>query len=322
MLATPRHVFLLNCKRTTHNSTAIAGFLMSDLQRSITHFQVVVAAHPTNPRLADHTAILNFWHDIVANTSRRHCSKYLQQSWMTAVQSGECAIQRWLSSASQLAPPRIRTRTDSDARSLVRFCEQVGKLDPRCDVQSEVASKQAMIAEHRRRLHKLSSGSSPPTIIAPNTISLQKINATSLFITRPTLCQLVNKRTANTSSSILPWAAFRAAAKLGGPHLELIHAALECTWACAEMDVDGLKVELTHLHKGKQKPVDKNASFRPLGLAHPLTSLRSDILRLRIGIGLACTGGAAQLGLARPSTGSHCQAGGSCPQAAYGSTQL
>ena len=71
---------------------------------------------------------------------------------------------------------------------------------------------------------------------------------------------------------------------------------LECDWACADIDDAALDVELTHLYKGKQKPVDKHASFRPLGLAHPMTSLRSDVLRIRVGPGLACLGGTRQVG--------------------------
>ena len=52
----------------------------------------------------------------------------------------------------------------------------------------------------------------------------------------------------------------------------------------------------THLHKGKGKPAQKQESYRPFGLAHPMTSLRSDILRLRQINGLVELAGVTQLG--------------------------
>ena len=62
------------------------------------------------------------------------------------------------------------------------------------------------------------------------------------------------------------------------------------------MDDGSLAIEVAHAHKGKQKPASQHASYRPLGLAHPLCCLRSDVLRLRMGGGLACAAGVMQLG--------------------------
>ena len=53
---------------------------------------------------------------------------------------------------------------------------------------------------------------------------------------------------------------------------------------------------MAHMHKGKGKSTQDVPSYRPLGLAHPLTSLRSDILRMRQINGLVELAGATQLG--------------------------
>eukprot|EP00973_Karenia_brevis_P072478 10068026-Karenia_brevis.AAC.1 len=42
----------------------------------------------------------------------------------------------------------------------------------------------------------------------------------SLFVTRPTVVHLVTKRSSRTSSSVLPWAALRAAVKYGHGHID------------------------------------------------------------------------------------------------------
>jgi len=291
------------CRHAPRRAAGIADHMLNDLRETVRVASAMSAATPLDQTLADHANTLRYWFQQASIVNRGGCQPYLHQSWLEAVRKGEAGIQRWLSSSSQLASPRISTCADSQAASLVDFRARVGRLDPRCDAVADISATNFINDLAKRHTHAMAMGQLGTWIAAPSADLLCHSRTigdgpdySSLFVTRPTVRAFINKRLASTGSSFIPWAAFKAAAAMEGDFLELIHASLEITWAVADMDDESLHVELTHAHKGKQKPVDLHSSFRPLGQAHPLMSLRSDILGLRLGPGLACLGGTSQLG--------------------------
>ena len=226
----------------------------------------------------------------------------LHRSWLQALQQGNVALQRWLSSTSRLPPPRIPMESHTDATSLMAFRSQVGHLDPRCDDTAESTALAETTAQLSRHSARVVEGLAQPWIAAPSAQHLccpntdsNPLHARAMFVAASTVSALITKRSNPTASAILPWSAMRALAALGGPHLGQIHGALECTWALVDMADESLAVEIEHAQKGQQKPVDKHASYRPLGLAYPLFSLRSDLLRLRIAPGLTSVAGSIQV---------------------------
>ena len=279
-----------------HRQRGVAKYLLNDMKQSVQRAQLLSAKAPANSDLHNQARVLENWLEVARLANTRNSKSFLLQSWVDAVQNGEVAIQRWLSTASQLPPPRIHTRTDSEATSLLQFRSRIGQLDPRCHSLADEECNQSIRRLHGLMTRALKSGKCPPWIAASTAAQLEHSSVTApLFVALPAVRSLISKRTANTSSSVLLWAAFKAAAA-HNESLALVQTTLECTWACADMDDDALCIELTHLHKGKQKPVEQHSSYRPLGLAHPLTSLQADILRIRLCPGLACVGGTMQLG--------------------------
>ena len=68
--------------------------------------------------------------------------------------------------------------------------------------------------------------------------------------------------------------------------LSSVHGVLEANLTVAEIDDTSLVIEVEYAYKGKCKPTNVAGSFRPLGAAHPLSCLRSDIFGLRIAPGM------------------------------------
>ena len=151
--------------------------MAQDLQRA----RAVTNADPSNTTLASHAATLQSWLDVAALANKRSCPPYFQQSWLEA-RGGDVAMQRWLSSSSQLPSPRISIKTDEDAASLVLFRAQVGQLDHRCDPEAEVTATDFVKKERRHRLHMLSIGYNPPWLVAPTARFLHESNLESSFL--------------------------------------------------------------------------------------------------------------------------------------------
>jgi hypothetical protein len=296
----------VGAKRTASASASRARhYMLADLAGSLEAARSAAAAAPGNASLAYNVTYLESWLDtaMLAHPPPLHSRPPLHASWLQAVSQGEVALQRWLSTVSRLSPLRIPMDDCEKARVLVEFRARVGRLDPRCDAQAEQAAVAKTRDLHRKHSNLLAAGRCPPTIFAPDARHLQcpagqSVHGSynSLFVTPATISALILKRPNKTASACLPWAALRALTVLGNEFLGIIHGCIECTWACADLDDDSIAIEIAHAYKGGQKPVKQHSSFRPLGQAHPLCSIRSDVLRIRIAPGLASLAGPIQLG--------------------------
>jgi len=236
------------------------------------------------------------WLDL-ATRSRIHMQgPMLQSSWMQAARGGDVTLQRWFSVKAGHTSPRLPMRTDREAREVLEFRARIGTLDGRCDPVAEREATEKMRAEHRLRCSRVKMGSDPPWIEAPHDDDRRQSTEQAVFVNRDTVAGLIRRRSATKSSARLPWAAMRAAVHLDRDHLEMIHTALEITWAIYDVDEASLGIEIDHHHKGQGKPTTATKAYRPLGLVHPLMSLRSDILRIRLAPGLTLHVGETQLG--------------------------
>ena len=224
--------------------------------------------------------VQNLWLTLTVNSRTALKRPLLDSSWVVAARAGDQALQKWLTSKATLKPPRLPTASEADAAEVVRFRAEVSQLDARCDEVAEQSAAKWMKTEFGRRCSRFSMPAERPTVAAMDEDALATNLVPPHFFTTATVARLIRRRRASKSSSQLPWAALRAGS-YDVAWLLLIHSTLEIAWAVADIDDSSLCIEIAHMHKGKGKPVAPVKSYRPLGLAHPLTSLRSDILRLR-----------------------------------------
>ena len=269
----------------------IIGAARSDHQRLL----ATAACHPEAINFARAIQVQSNWQRIIEASRGRLEKPFLHQTWLQAAQGGDVALQRWFSSKAVRASPKLQTRSDQAALAIASFRADVGRLDTRCDSAAEEVAMGGWQAERCRRTCRLRTGRPLLETAAANRQELDCSLAPPLFTTSSTVCRLIRRRPARKASSKVTWAAMRAASA-SEPWLRLVHGVLELDWAVAEFDEGSLLIEVEHLHKGKGKPTDQESSYRPIGLAHPMTSLRSDVLRLRQRNGLIELAGATQLG--------------------------
>ena len=219
----------------------------------------------------------------------------LHASWLRAASQGEQALQTWFSRRARPMKHRLRTRSVADANAIIEFWARVSRLDRRCDATADAGASARMLAELSRRCRRLASAKDPAVVVAGSAEELSASRYPALFVSTATIARFIRRRKSSKASSTLPWAAFRAASS-DEAWLALVHSSLELNFSTADIDDASLAIEIEHAFKGHGKLVTDKEAQRPLGIAHPMTSLRSDILKLRAAPGLARTAGITQLG--------------------------
>ena len=283
------------CRQGAQQRNASADHLIKSARAEHQRLVSLASSHPADEQIASAARVQSNWVDVALASRSRLMRPFLHQSWIHAAAGGDASLQRWLSSQAARTNARLPTRTDREAACVVEFRSRIGRLDSRCCAAADEAAKTRMEAEKCRRTGRIRMRQAPPMIAARDNRELATSSIQPLFVTTATVATSIRRRPAGKASSKLPWAAMRAAASIA-PWLELVHGTLEVDWAFVDFDDQSIEVEIEHLHKGRGKPADAPSSHRPLGIGHPLTSLRSDLLRLRQVNGLVQLAGASQLG--------------------------